>query len=59
MRWAGHVARTVNRRAAYMFLAEKPGGKNHLEDPGVDGSIIINLTLEKCNGVWVALIWLM
>jgi len=25
----------------YRFLVEKPEGKIHLEDPGVDGSIIL------------------
>ena len=33
MRWAGHVARTVNRRGAYRALVGKPEGKRALERP--------------------------
>jgi len=40
-RWAGHVAHTGERRGLYRVLVGKPEGKNHLEDPGVDGRIII------------------
>jgi hypothetical protein len=29
-------------RGVYRFLVGKPEGKNHLEDPGVDGRIILN-----------------
>ena len=40
MRWAGHVAGMGKRRGVYRVLVWKPEGKNHLEDPGVDGSVI-------------------
>jgi hypothetical protein len=41
LRWTGHVARMEERRGAYKVLVEKLEGKNHLEDPGVDGRIIL------------------
>jgi hypothetical protein len=41
LRWAGHVARMGERRGAYMALVWKPEGRNHLEDPDVDGRIIL------------------
>jgi hypothetical protein len=41
MRRAGHVARMEERRGVHRVLVGKPEGKNHLEDPGVDGRIIL------------------
>ena len=41
MRWAGHVAHIGARRGVYRVLVGKPEGKNHLEDPVVDGRIIL------------------
>jgi hypothetical protein len=39
--WVGHVARIGENRGAYRVLVGKPEGWNHLEDPGVDGRIIL------------------
>jgi hypothetical protein len=36
------------RRGAYRVLVRKPEGRNHLEDPGVDGRIL----------KWTGSIWL-
>jgi len=37
----------------------KPEGKNHLEDPGIDGKIILRLIMRKRDvGAWTGLIWL-
>jgi hypothetical protein len=47
MKWAGYVARIWQRRGAYRVLAGKAEGRNHLEDPGVDGRIILKCILEK------------
>ena len=37
------------RRCAYRVLVGKPDGRNHLEDRGVDGRIILKLIL---GGIW-------
>ena len=37
----------------------KPEGKNHLEDPGIDGKIILRWIFRKWDvGAWTGLIWL-
>jgi hypothetical protein len=41
MRWAGHVARMVQRRGVYRVLVGKTKERDHLEDPGVDGRMIL------------------
>jgi len=41
MRWAVHVARMGKMINAYSILNGKPEGKNHSEDLGVDGEIIL------------------
>jgi len=38
------------RRGVYRVLVGKPGGKNHLEDPGVDGRIILKWIIRKWEG---------
>jgi len=59
MRWAGHVARMGERRDVYRVLVGKPEGKNHVEDPGVDGRIILRWIFRKWNvRVWTGLMWL-
>jgi len=45
MNWAEHVARLGERGGAYSFLVEKAEEKNHLEDAGIDGRIILTLIL--------------
>jgi len=47
MRWAGHVARTGESRGKYRVLVGKPEGKNHLEDPGIDGRKILRWIFRK------------
>jgi len=40
-------------------LVGKPEGKNHSEDPGVDGSIIIRWIFRKWDvGAWTGSGWL-
>ena len=41
MRWVGLVACMGKRISVYKVLVENPEGKNHLEDPGVGGRIIL------------------
>ena len=53
----GHVA--YRGESAYRVLMRKPEGKNHLEDPGVDGKIILRQIFRKWDvGAWTGLIWL-
>jgi len=50
MRWAGHVAHMGEISDAYRVLMGKPEGRNHLEDPGVDGRIILRWIFRKWDG---------
>jgi hypothetical protein len=47
------------RRGVYRVLVGKPEGKNHLEDTGVDGRIILRCIMRNCYvGVWTGSRWL-
>jgi hypothetical protein len=50
MRWAEYVARMGEGRGAYRVLLGKLEGKRPLENPGVDGRIILRYILRKLNG---------
>jgi hypothetical protein len=55
----GRVARVGEGRGACRVLVGKPEGKRHLEDPGIDGRIIVKWILQKWDvGAWTGLIWL-
>jgi len=57
MRWAGHLARMKESRNACMVLVGRTEGKNHMEDVGVDGRIILKCILKKYDtGVRTGLI---
>ena len=47
MRWAGHVARMGERRGAYRILVGKPEERDRLEDPDIDGRIILRYIFRK------------
>jgi hypothetical protein len=46
MRWADDVTRMGEMRDAYILVG-KPEGKSHSEDPGVEGRMILEWTLEE------------
>ena len=48
---AGHVPRILERRCAYMYSVGKVEGKNHSNDLGVEGRIILKLIFNKWD-VW-------
>jgi hypothetical protein len=59
MRWVGLVACMEERRSVYRALVGKPEGKNQLEDPGVDGGILLRRIIRKWDvGVWTGSMWL-
>jgi hypothetical protein len=48
-----------DRRGAYRVLVRRPEERDHLEDTGVDGWIILKFFLKKRDGeAWTGLIWL-
>jgi hypothetical protein len=47
LRWAGHVARTGERRGAYRALVGKPEGRRPLGRPRLDGRIILKWIFER------------
>jgi hypothetical protein len=47
------------RRGVYRLLVGKPEGKSHLEDPGIDGRIILRWIFRKWDvEAWTGLSWL-
>jgi hypothetical protein len=57
MRWARHVARMREGRGAYRILVGRLEGRNHLEDPGVDGRIILKWIRKWDGGMdWVHMV---
>jgi hypothetical protein len=59
MRWAGHIARMVEKRNSYRLLVGKPEGKSLLERPRRRWGIILGWILERWDGVmWTGLVWL-
>ena len=47
IRWVWHIAFMGERRGAYRVLVGKPKGRDHLEDPGVDGRTILRWIFMK------------
>jgi hypothetical protein len=55
MRWKGHG----ERRGEYGVLVRKSEEKSHMEDPDVDGRIIVSWIFRKWDEeLWTRLIWL-
>jgi hypothetical protein len=47
MRWTGHAARMGNRRCLYRVLVGNLTERNHLQEPGVEGRIILRWIFRK------------
>jgi hypothetical protein len=47
MRWAGHVTRMEEMRNKYKCWPESLKGRDHLEELGLDGKIILEWILLK------------
>ena len=50
MRQAGNVALMGERRGIYRVMVGKPDDREHLEDPGIDGRIILRWIIRKLDG---------
>ena len=48
----------LESRGVYRNLVGKSEGKDHLEDPGVDGRIILNVIVTWDVDTWIGLILL-
>jgi hypothetical protein len=51
MRWAGHVARMGREEVHTGFWWGNPREGDHLENPGVDGRIILKWIFKKWDGL--------
>jgi len=59
IKWMGHVTRIGRRKVHTEFWWGNLRERDHLEDPGVGGRIILCWTFRKWNGrAWTGLIWL-
>jgi hypothetical protein len=58
-RWARHVALMGKRRGAYRVSVGKLRERARLEDPGIDGRIILRWMFRKRDmGLWTGSSWL-
>ena len=59
MKWAGHVAHMGRGEVNTGFRWGNLRERDHLEDPGIDGRIILRWICRKWNvRAWTGLIWL-
>jgi hypothetical protein len=59
VRWAEHVSCMGDRRVAYMILVGDLMERDLLEDPAIDGSVILQWIFKKWAGqAWISLYWL-
>jgi len=50
MRWAGHVTSMGEREVYTEFWWGNLRGRDHLEDPGIDGRVILRWIFRKWDG---------
>ena len=50
VKWVRHVARMGDRKGIYRVMVGNLRKRGHLEDPGVDGRIILRWIFRKCVG---------
>jgi hypothetical protein len=55
MRWAGHVARTVDRRSECRVLLERPEGRRPLGRPRCTGN---NIKMDIQESGWGGMDWI-
>ena len=59
MRWAGHVAHMGERKGVHRVWWGNMRERDRLEDPGVDGRIILRWVFRKWDvWAWIGSIWL-
>jgi hypothetical protein len=58
MNWAGYVAPMKQREEYGRFWLGNLKEEDHLEDPGIDGRIILKWIIKKWDGAWAGPIWL-
>jgi hypothetical protein len=58
MRWAGHIARTGEKRNAYRLFVRKPEGKTQLGQPRCRWVNNIRIDLLEFGVIWTELVWL-
>jgi hypothetical protein len=58
MRWAGHVARVGRGKVHTGYWKEDLRERDHLDDPGVEGMIILKLVFKEWDWAWTGLSWL-
>jgi hypothetical protein len=58
MRCAGHVALMGQVTNVYSMLLGKSEWKDHSEDLGIDGRIILKRILDNVRKLWTGFIWL-
>ena len=56
MRWVWHVASIGEGKGVYRVVVGNLRGRDHLEDPGIDGRIILRWKWDV--GAWTGSIWL-
>ena len=58
IRWVWHIAFMGERRGVYRVLVGKPEGRDHLEEPGVDGRIILTHWHTTFYNTWRTYIYI-